>query len=300
MAKIVPLVLKRLRKANGLSQEELAQKARINKQTIFRLEREDRHATSRQLTIQRLARALNTDPDVLTGEAPAPDATENPISDMARFSFLTSKDAHNALFLVSKRYHVSQQEIVELAPFLFCCAAEESLRQRRERLRGAQLSYENAKRTHEAISHLLGPDFSSSDEQFEAEKRSIDYRDLFGLLLEDNIAIASDETQNPFALYLADLANQTEGAAEFDGYAFQDWPHYRVCADDVEQMAAGDSDLAEYIHEGRIALNAMPREIRDSNETKEQTEWLRAKREEYLRQLNPHLYEQDTSEEPSA
>jgi transcriptional regulator with XRE-family HTH domain len=300
MAKIVPFVLKRLRKANGLSQEELAQKARIDKQTIFRLEREGGHAKTRPLTIQRVARALNTEPDVLTGEAPVPDTTEHPMSGMARFSFLTSNDAHNALFLVSKRYHVPQQAVVELAPFLFCCAAEASLRQRRERLRRAQLSYENAKTAHEAISYLSGPDLSSPNEELEAEKASIDYRDLFGLLLEDYGSPAGDETQNPFALYLADLANQTDGVAEFDGYSSMDWPEYRVCADEVEHMAGGDSDLAEHVHEGRIPLNDMPRNIRDRIDPKEQTEWLRAKRDEYLKWLNPHLYEQDTSEEPSA
>jgi transcriptional regulator with XRE-family HTH domain len=301
MSKIVPFILKRLRTSKGMSQEQLAERAKIDKQTIFRLEQgEGRHTKTRERTIQQVARALNTDPGVLTGQTPLSDARDDPIPGMSKFSFLTSTDAHNALFLVSKRYHVSQQEIVELAPFLFCCAAEASLRQRRDRLRQAEIACENAKNIEQEMRHLSAPDFAHSEEKFATEKGSINYQDLFGLLLEDNGAIAGDDTQNPFALFLAGLANDTGGTAEFDGYTSDDWPRYRVCAEEAEHLAGGDSELLEYIHEGYIALNEMPKEIRDSSKAKEQAEWTRAKGEEFRRKLNPHLAEQSTAEEPSA
>jgi transcriptional regulator with XRE-family HTH domain len=285
-----------------MSQEQLAERAKINKQTIFRLEREESHyAKTRERTIQQVARALNTDPGVLTGEAPLPDAPDDPFPDMAKLNFLTSVFAHNALFLVSRRYHVSQQEIVELAPFLFCCAAEASLRQRRDRVRRAEIAYENAKNAELEMRHLLSaPDFTPSEEKLAEEKRSIDYGDLFGILLEDEGAIAGDETQNPIALFLASLADDTGGVAEFDGWMSDSWPEYRVCLDEAERLAGGDSKLVDYIFNGHIALNAMPKEIRQSWDVKKQADWLSAKAEEYQKNLNPHLFEQSTPEEPSA
>lgn len=239
MKKILPSILKHLRESKGLSQEELAARANINKQTIFRLEQEKGgQKKTRELTIQRVARALKTDPGVLTGESLLPDAPDDPFPDMGKFNFLTSLLAHNSLFLVSKRYHVTQQEIVELAPFLFCCVAEASLRQRRDRVRRAEIACENAKNTELEMRHLSAPDFAASEEKLAAEKRSIDYGDLFGILTEEYGGKAGDDTQNAFALFLAGLADETGGVAEFDWYGFEDWPQYRV-------RQAYQSDLCE-------------------------------------------------------
>ena len=77
MSKIVPFVLKTLRKSKGLSQEQLAEQARVDKQTIFRLEREQgQYTKTQERTVRNLARALNTQPAVLTGDAPLPETGE--------------------------------------------------------------------------------------------------------------------------------------------------------------------------------------------------------------------------------
>jgi transcriptional regulator with XRE-family HTH domain len=294
--KIVPFVLKRLRQAKGLTQEELARKAKLNPQTVFRLEQEaGRQANTHDRTIQNVAQVLNTQPEVLTGEAPVPDAPVDIPGDQSRLKFATSWFAQNALYLVSKRYDMSQKNIVELAPFLFCCIAEASLQRRRERLQHAEFASEKAKVAHNELPSLSEPDFSSSDERLATEKRSIDACDLFGLLLEDHGAIAGEDRENPFARYLAQLAENTEGIAELDACAPFDWPHYRLCSEEVDALAGNDSELAEYIHDGHIALNEMPREIGGH----EQTQWLRAKKEEFDRNLNPHLYDKHPDSEPS-
>jgi hypothetical protein len=218
---------------------------------------------------------------------------------MSKFSFLTSADTHNALFLLSERYDVSHQEVVELAPLLFCCVAEMCLRQRRDRLRRAEIACENAKNAEQEMRHLNGSDFSQSLETFAAEKRSIDYPDLFGFLLEDSADMADFATQNPFALFLADLANETGGTAEFDGYSRYDWPEYRVCIKEAEQLANGDDKLLEDIFEGHVPLREMPKEIRESLDPKEKSDWVRAKRDEYQQKWNAHIAKQIAAEESS-
>src|SRR5262249_8701547 len=192
------------------SQELLAERAKIDKQTICRLE-QGGHAKTREHTIQQLARVLNTDPAVLTGKSAPPDPVDDDslYSGMAKLNFRIGTDTHNALYLVSGRYNVSKQEIVELAPFLFCCAAQASLQQRSDRLNEAQRALEYARTVVDQIPHLPSSDFSSSEETLAKESESVRAHDLFGLLLDHRL------DENPFALFLDGLANASGGVATF-------------------------------------------------------------------------------------
>jgi transcriptional regulator with XRE-family HTH domain len=293
MSKIVPFILKRLRTSKGLSQEQLAVRAKINKQTIFRLERDPGSQTNtRERIIQSVARVLGTDPDVLTGQAPLPDATHDDIpGDQSKLKFPTSHFAQNALHFVSERYNVTQQEIVELAPFLFCCVAEASLRQRRECVRALERACQAAKSLVDEMRHISGFDLETAEKMIATETASIDGQDIFGLMLDDEFGGADDFTENPFALFLDALANDTGGVAEFEGYANRDWPQYRVCPEEASQMVDGDSDLAEVILEGHVALSEMPRDL--SRKHKERAEWIRAKVEAFRALLNRPIRETD-------
>src|SRR5262249_17030202 len=131
MPNVVGFTVKRLRKAKGLSLEQLANRSKIDKGTIWRLE-QGNHADTREHTVQNLARALGVDVAVLTGKSPAPEIDDDSkYFLMSKLRFRISDRACNAMFLVAERYRVAQQDIVELAPFLFYCAAEASLSQRR-------------------------------------------------------------------------------------------------------------------------------------------------------------------------
>jgi transcriptional regulator with XRE-family HTH domain len=57
MPQIVAFTLRRLRTAKGLSLAQLADRAKIDKQTIWRLE-QGKHTETRESTIQKLARTL--------------------------------------------------------------------------------------------------------------------------------------------------------------------------------------------------------------------------------------------------
>src|SRR5712691_147869 len=71
MPRVVPEVLKRLREDKGWTQEQLAERAKINKQTVSRLERGS-CADTRPRVVDQLSRALKVEHAVLIGEAPAP------------------------------------------------------------------------------------------------------------------------------------------------------------------------------------------------------------------------------------
>ncbi len=304
MPKVVPNVLKRLRITKGWSQEQLAEKTKseglpkLDKQTISRLERGDR-ASTRGRTVSQLARALGVDPAVLTGEASAPEKPhERSLLDpRSQLNVRVGTGPRNALNLVSRRYRVEPSHIVELAPFLFSCAAEESLRQRRERIAEVDRACEAARNAESDIRHLPPPNFTYSEEKIAAEYESIDSKDLFGAFKRTPFSDPPDfdaDTENPFALFLRKLAAPLGDVATFEGWSGGWTPKYRVCPDEAAALVGGDRERADEILGGLVALNEMPKEIRQAGNSKERAEWVRERAEEYRRQLKRDLDDLDS------
>jgi transcriptional regulator with XRE-family HTH domain len=299
MPKIVPFTLIRLRKAKRWSLEQLGGKARIDKQTIWRLENGE-HTTVRETTVQKLARALGVEPAVLTGQTAVPETEDDDVwpSDHTKLKFRISTSAYNAICLVAERYNVKQQGIVELAPFLFCWAAEASLRQRRGRLDQARRACENALNVEREMQHLRAHDFSFSEEKFAAESKSIDSQDLFGTSLEEGgFGPDNTSTDNPFALFLSNLAEEIGGGATFDEYDFCSWPFYRVCEEEAAELAGHDAEVAEYILDGHVALHEMPKGIRG---VQEERQWVRTKFEEFRNGLLRSFEQQGKADKASS
>jgi transcriptional regulator with XRE-family HTH domain len=289
MPKILPDVLRRLRLQKGWSLDELAEKTakkgqgKINRQTIHRLENGSQ-AKTRERTRQQLAHALNVEPAVLTGEVKLPETQDDSstISLMSKLGLRITTSTHNAMYLVSERFNVKYSDIIELAPFLFCWAAEASLRQRQERLQQAEFAHENAQKLEREVKHLRASDTSSSEEKIAAERASIEQEDLFGLSLDCHL-VANDGTHNPFALFLRRLTKEMRQGTIFDEYSFMDYPGYRICTEEATHYADGDTELADEILEGRVALNAMPQEIRENWERRAQ--WVREKAEHHRNEM---------------
>lgn len=131
--------LKALRADRGLSQAQLARKAKLNKQTMYRIEAgEHRHVRSR--TVENIAKALAVDPKVLTGELPMPESdakATQPTPDTGDYVINVPVDGaiRNAFTLAALRYRMPIARIVELAPYLFVVAAEASLERRKKILK---------------------------------------------------------------------------------------------------------------------------------------------------------------------
>jgi len=294
MSKIIPSTLKKLRERKGWSQRDLAKKAGLDNQTICRLE-QGAQGTTRPHTVQSLARAFGVDPSVLTDGSPVPDdeIEDDPLF-MSRLSMAVSTRMHNALYLTAQRYGVSQQDIVELAPYLFCCAAEASLRERRGRLAQAERACANAQSAASAISHLDRPDFSDSEEKFAAEKDSIEQRDLFASSVDGNKR--HEWTDNPFVVFLDNLADVNDGVANLEGYGWRDSPEYSVCPAEASDVVNGDSELAKEILGGHVSLNAMPKSLREIGRSEERVEWIRRKLKEFREEMRRE-FERSTARE---
>jgi hypothetical protein len=203
---------------------------------------------------------------------------------MSKLSFPISTSTLNALFLVGQRYHVPQSDIVELAPFLFCWAAEASLRKRRDRLQRAEAARDNARELEAKMRHLIRSDSEDFKNKINAERQSIEDGDLFGMS-HDYYSTANDWTDNPFALFLDSLTEDMGEEDTFEGYGSFDYPIYRICADVAAQFADGDADLTDHILRGHLELNQMPKEIRDPVNFKRRAEWVQEKVQEFRNEM---------------
>jgi transcriptional regulator with XRE-family HTH domain len=288
MSKIDPSVLKRLRASKGWSQDQLAENTKfgrnpkIDKRTISRLE-QGKQTNTRGRTIHQFARVFGVELAVLTGEAPIPDGKrqDQPASES---TIQISAHARNALHLIYERYHVRQWQIVEMAPFLFCWAAEASLRQRLSRIEQLERTCRTVKDQERQVEYLRLSDSSDLEEKIEAEKVSIRDRDLFGYQIDDaGFANFKHEwTENPFARFLSDLVEGFDDVITFDGFSSIDYPNYSVCPEEAERLVGGDKTLADRILSGIVALNEMPAEVRESFNSATRADWVRAKVAEFM------------------
>ena len=160
----------------------------------------------REFTVRRLAGALKVPPEVLSGDSPLPDdpgleSTRTRHTVTVRLSHVA--DLHYEL--VSRRYGVSREELVENAPLLFTVLAEDSLRWRNERVRKTRELF----KTLQDLEGLFGVEvpYAVDEEGLEPanlghELESIARNDVFGeVSMTDRQKY--DGSPNPFAEYLA-------------------------------------------------------------------------------------------------
>jgi hypothetical protein len=171
----------------------------------------------------------------------------------------------------------------ELAPYLFCWAAEASLRRRRERLNQVRWAYENVQNLGRDMPHLSVPNSNPLKEMIEAESESINSQDIWGMALYEagfEGAALQAGTDNPFAMFLRDLAAEIGDDVVLETASSFDYAEYRVCEKEALHLA-GDTDVAEEILSGHVPLHDMPKELRGLGMWEQRAEWLRAKAKEY-------------------
>ena len=286
MTKIAPEVLKKLRETKGWSQAELAGQAKFDTQTIWRLER-GKQKTTRLGTVAKLARVLGVESAVLTGDAPIPDVTPAPQKSSSNNRLSTRTE--NALYLIARRYNVPGWQVLELAPLLFCWAAEMSLRERRERLRKLEAACSTARALEDDMAHLPPSNFTYSDEKIRAESESIDFNDIFGTCIDGDQFLDgpyypdADDTDNPFAKFLDKLMGDISDVVAFNGFSPFDYPDYKVCRDHALRLVGGDELLAERILTGIVDLAEMPKELGDFfAKSEDRIAWVKAKADEFI------------------
>ena len=306
--KIIGRIVKQLRDERGWTQDDLAKKAGLNKQSIFRIEKGEYQGTRRD-TIEQLSKAFEVDPGVLIGRPAtipaaqatdadplAPEAAEaDPFGNASQLNLRVDNAARNALALTARRYGVQLSEIVEIAPLLFFLMAERSLQRRRETLSEVGNAIAEVESLRDRYRYLP-VDIPGNDDQICCEENSIEKNDIFGRLYEaaDNgrsfryVRDYDNNAHNPFAAFLREeltalkeaVPNQIRHSirSTFDGWNPEEWgsPKYRICLDEVVSMVGDDNEAVRAVLRGKAPLHEIPRDLK--NATPEMLgEWAKTK-----------------------
>jgi transcriptional regulator with XRE-family HTH domain len=285
MSRINPEILRTERERKGWSLGDLARRSGIDAQSIHRIEKGGQKH-NRKKVIADLARALGVYEDSLTVTASPPlpeegvDESEELLSE-SQMNVRVSNRARNAFALVADRYGVSHAQIGEIAPLLFCWAAEQSLKGRRDRL--AEIDKMNAELWQLKARHLHARAFDNyvAEATLEAERQSIAKNDVFGInisgdefdsFLPENY---SEATDNPFSDFLRGLTAELGDLATFAEWDPDDSPEYTVCGSRVVEYLAGDREAADEVLEGYVLLHKLPKELREEGKGEARAKWVR-------------------------
>lgn len=225
----------RNRKGKDWTQEKLAKKAGLAKQSIYRLEK-GQQPGGRKQTLDGLCKALGVDEDVLTGKAPMPEQPrrkDEPSSrDFRQLNVRVSGQVRNALFLAARRYGVDQTKIIELAPLLFTIIAENSLESWRKKVDGEISKVEEARGV---------PGVFVNDGELEDYREGVNARGLFDF----------EDGNEAFLNYLKNLSsNVNKNIVQITSYET-----YYICIDDVIAILGKENmEQIEMVLRGRSPI----------------------------------------------
>lgn len=285
MARINPEIVRAEREKRGWSIDDVARKSGIDRQSIHRIEKGSKKR-NRGDVIKALARAFGISEDLLTGTV-APTSPVKELDELdelfleSQLNLRVSNRARNALSLAASRYGVTYAQIIEIAPLLFCWAAENSLNRRRERL--ATIARNSVELQQIAVLHLHARAFNNyrAEETLEAERRSIEANDIFGRLIDGNQFDSylpedySEAKDNPFATFLCDLVKGMGDLADFGEWDPNYSPEYTICRSKVVEYVAGDTEAADEILDGSVSLHKLPKELREKGKGEARAKWVR-------------------------
>lgn len=279
-------MVKQLRDERGWTQEELAKRAGLNKQSIFRIEKGEYRGTRRE-TIAQLCKAFEVDVATITGRPSnqlAPEAGDaGPLGTASQLNLRIDNAARNALALTARRYSVQLSEIVEIAPLLFVIAAERSLQKRRKNLGRVNEALGEVEALRDKHRYLL-IDIPGNEDSFNIEEKSIEANDIFGRIFDNEknrrFCYAHDfdhNVDNPFASFikedLQDIENsikETGGkpvVRKFYGWHPDVWstPGYQICIKEAVDLVGRDEGAVRAIVNGQAPLHEIPKELRNSS-----------------------------------
>ena len=289
MGTINPNTLNYLRDRKcGLTLDALAEKSMVNRSTISRIER-GKITRPSQNTIERLSKALGCNAEKLASPIETDDKDEGSILTRRRSApgLKMSNAAQNALELVSWRYGVLPEEILDFAPLLFDIAAVESLIERRARLNALKERRSAVDELSQEFPHLSDRLFNlatDADEIEWLEDQSIRSLDIKG----EKIAEAGFDPEpgfgemghyNPFMLFLRARAQQIADKVPQWRGEVSDWdysgPDYVICENEAAACANDDQEIVDGIINGRAKLTGLPTSLLGEDRVAERLGWFR-------------------------
>ena len=282
--KINPDRLRTVREKKGFTRPQLEKRSGITVRTIQRLEQEPhRSQKTREDTLNRLAKALSVEPGVLTGDLPLPEFDKSPVSDPA-------PKVRLAYDLIKRRYGVSRTEIINMAPLFFALLAEDSLAQRRKKLKEADEAISQLDDLRNEVGHWIFLDATTvAWNASSAEEDSIAGADIFGEHLFDSPSGLPDEPfdpdkDNPFVHYLRKLANKPtiRSVVNVDGGVLNiasdfKFPHYEICSEELNHITNGSEDAKRTLETGCARIAEIPEKLMAEDAGEERAKWLENK-----------------------
>lgn len=189
MKTINPKALKQIRQKRGWSHAELERRAKIGKRRLIELEKETAEFHEmRDGNFTDLCKALSATPAQLLGKEPITDPMP------ANYVTLRSKITTVAQMnydLISARYSVESDQIVQLAPLMFAILVEDSFKWRQEQLALRKQVLELQEKLRETVyaEHVSGPYTISPSDVLNHEEEAIDRREVFTAPLEATNAL---------------------------------------------------------------------------------------------------------------
>ena len=305
MKKIDPKRLSRLRKEKGekgWSRPQLAERSGITARTIQRWENEpEKSQKTREDTLNRLAKALDVEPGVLTGELPLPEFDKAPDPERVQIGAQVAPKVRLAYDLIRRRYGVSATEIINMAPLFFALLAEGSLAWRSEKLKELK---EGIERLEQIDGFWRGKGLAFDvtltpvPEAIEAEENSIAEADLFGEHLLDGLDYddLDPSTDNPFASYLRRLISELDitGGVDVDSGDLRfgsplKFPDYDLCPDELDSIANGSPAAQLALEAGYARLSEIPEKLMAEDAGEERAKWLEDKLSDAFKDLEKEI-----------
>ena len=278
-----PNVVRQLREGKRLARTRLAAMAKLSERQLRRIEDNDARAVSvRDNTLMNLARALEVEPSVLTGESPAPRVTPRPApTERSPIRAMIEPKARLGYTLLKQRYGVNATDLINMAPLFFTLLAEGSLAWRREQLEAAEEAMWRASalgKGHLACMNAV----HHAEEGLSRERQSIEAFDLFGEKIADDAYQwgYDTSTNNPFTDYLRKLANDlgkpdvvSVGHSEL-GFMSLEYPDYDLCGSELDVITNHSSRARWALDVGHARLDQLPAELRGEDAAEQRAAWI--------------------------
>ena len=268
-----------LRQKRGWTQAELARRSRVAPKTIGRIKNGEE---LRRINAERIAQAFGVSVEVLQhppneeliNQAAKKWGTERLVLDL-------NGSILNDLWLVSRRYNVSIQSVVQFAPLLFSVVAERSLLRRQKELDEWLERFETLAVAHPANGEIALDLRLLKDGEYdiyETAKDSIVARDLSAGVRDVYSTETSAITPHPFFETIEEIASELELnfiESTLDDLSFFHDAHSRAVEDIVPDGYGSYSIAARAaIGIGYVLLRDMPDELMAVDRTEDRVKWL--------------------------
>lgn len=263
--------------SRGLSKKRLADESGVHAKTIQRVLKDPAYRPNRT-TCERIAKALGMKPEALA----------KPVADMEReeLEAFFAKEGYRTVNvripgdvalgfeMVERRYGVTPQEQIELAPLLFELVAGMSLAERRARMDEARKAKEALHAASPAHLDGIGVGLGDIDEALRHEEASIDARDLHGATLPEDQRFDEDSLFVSFLSKLADRVAPDAVDEINESFTGSGKISYAMFGKEIDRIAGGNDRAWFALTHGHALLNSILPELLEADATERRAAWI--------------------------